>query len=104
MLGEGGGAGLEGVRVSVPWFLRAGRVLTIPAAPPPTMTTFFFLPFFSNSSEDMVGKRGAECAAGEGGQCGYRGRDTVGCEDAHASQGQADGNGKVVCHVCHLEM
>ena len=34
-------------------YWRSARLLTIPAAPPPTMTTFF-LPFLSKPSEDMV--------------------------------------------------
>lgn len=52
MLGEGGSAGLKAMSVMLR--MEVGRVITIPAAPPPTMTTFFFLPFLSNSSEDMI--------------------------------------------------
>ena len=53
MLGKGCGAGLDMVSRCM---LLEGSLLTMPAAPPPTITTRFLPPFLRESVDDMAGR------------------------------------------------
>ena len=83
------------------------RILTIPAAPPPTMTTFFFLPFFSKSSADMVRMIAARESAGDEAKtrdcCRWGAAGECECEAGYGhAHGEDADDGKGLRHVCHF--